>query len=88
MVIPPILYFSFNYFMAFLKYTLLFVTILTRLSHLQMIFSKSHCYITLKLFYLSALASIHKNSSHLSYATYLQPFDTGLIYTNIYYICM
>jgi len=70
-----------NYFTAFLKDTLLSVTILTRLSYLYIISLKSYCFIALEFSCLSTLVSIYENNSYFLYAIYLQLFDTGLIYT-------
>jgi len=65
MVIPFIPYFSFSYVMAFLNGALLLVTIFTRLPHLQIISSKSHCFMALAFSYFSTFASIQDDKPHL-----------------------
>jgi len=81
MVTPFISYFSSIYLTAFLKGALLSMTILTRLSHLHMMSSNSHCPIDLAFSSLNALDSIHDDKLHRPCTIYLHPFDGGFMCT-------
>jgi len=67
--------------MAFLNGAPLSITIFTRLPHLHIISSNSHCSIDLAFSSFRALAFIYDDSPHLSCTIYLQLFEGEFICT-------